>query len=215
MLGGYWGVEILVPVVFLDLTTPMGKASTTGAGDITFSPVVFQAPNTTLFGRKFLHRLDLDVNAPTGQYRRDALANGGSHVWSLNPYYSFTWFLSERLETSWRIHYLWNSVNEEPGPGYMATTIQPGQAIHSNAAASFAVAGPLRTGAAGYFLQQITDSRADGRAVAGSKERVVALGPGLFAMTGSTQLIANAYWEFAVENRPEGARFNVCAIHVW
>jgi hypothetical protein len=70
---------------------------------------------------------------------------------------------------------------------------------------------------AGYVLQQITDNLADGRAVAGSRERVVALGPGmqLFASGGLTQLTANAYWEFAVENRPAGARVNLVALHVW
>lgn len=74
---------------------------------------------------------------------------------------------------------------------------------------------PLRAGVAGYFLQQITDARADGKPVPGSRERVAALGPGLLVMVGSTQLIANAYWEFAVENRPVGARLNVAALHVW
>jgi hypothetical protein len=155
------------------------------------------------------------VNAPTGEYRRDALASVGSHLWSLNPYYAFTWLSSARIETSWRIHYLWNSVNDAPGPAYAATTIQPGQAIHFNGAVSVEVTGSFRAGVAGYFLQQITDSRADGRAVPGSRERVAAIGPGLFAMPAATQLIANAYWEFAVENRPAGARFNVSALRVW
>ena len=157
------------------------------------------------------------MNAPTGHYQRDAPVNVGSHVWSLNPYYAFTWLPLDRLETSWRIHYLWNSVNDEPGPGYAATTIQPGQAIHVNGAVSVEVAGPVRAGVAGYFLQQLTDSLADGRPVARSRERVAALGPGMdvFATEGSTQLTANAYWEFAVEGRPAGARLNVVALHVW
>ena len=192
VLGGYLGVELLVPVVFVDLTTPAGEATVTGLGDITFSPLVFQAPNVTLFGRPFFQRLDVDVNAPTGEYRPNALASVGNHVWSLNPYYAFTWLLTDSLETSWRLHYLWNSTNDSPGPGYGATTIQPGQAIHLNGAFSVEVTGPLRAGVAGYFLQQITDSQANGRAVGGSRERVAALGPGLYAMTGSTQLIANA-----------------------
>ena len=108
-----------------------------------------------------------------------------------------------------------SSRNDAPGPGYQATTIQPGQAIHFNGAFSYEVAGPLRAGVAGYFLQQITDSEANGRRVAGSRERVAAIGPGLFAMTGSTQLIANAYGEFLVENRPAGGRVDIVAIHVW
>jgi hypothetical protein len=217
VLGGYWGVEFLVPVAMVDVATAGGEARTVGIGDLTFSPLVFQAPDLRLLGRPFFHRLDVDVNAPTGQYQRDAPVNVGSHVWSVNPYYAFTWLPFERLETSWRLHYLWNSVNDAPGPGYEATTIQPGQAIHINGAVSVEVAGPVRAGVAGYVLQQITDSLADGRHVAGSRERVAALGPGLnmFADGGRTQLTANAYWEFAVENRPAGARLNLVALHVW
>jgi hypothetical protein len=140
MLGGYWGVEILAPVALVDLASPAGQGRATGVGDLTFSPVVFQAPNLRLLDRPFFHRLDVDVNAPTGPYRRDALVSVGSHIWSLDPYYAFTWLPFERMETSWRLHYLWNSANDAPGPGYGATTIQPGQAVHANGAVSIEVA---------------------------------------------------------------------------
>jgi hypothetical protein len=215
VLGGYWGVEVLVPVVFVDMTTPAGEARAAGLGDIIFSPLVFQFANTTFLGGQFFHRLDVDVNAPTGEYRQEAPVSVGNHVWGVNPYYAFTWLPLDIFETSWRIEYLWNSVNDAPGPGYAATTIQPGQAFFFNGAFSVEATKLLRTGVAGYFLQQTTDSRADGHAVAGSRERVAALGPGFFALVGSTQLLANAYWEFAVENRPAGARLNLAALHVW
>ncbi len=197
------------------MTTPVGKGSTTGVGDIAWSVLVFQAPDLSLLGRPFLHRLDVDVIAPTGQYDRNALASAGSHVWSVNPYYAFTWLFSERLETSFRVHYLWNSVNDAPGPGYLAANIQPGQAIHLNGALSFGATRALRAGVAGYVLQQITDSRTDGHAVSGSRERVAALGPGFLATAGGAQIFADAYWEFAVENRPAGARLALSALRVW
>lgn len=66
VFGGYLGIEILVPVVFVHLGTPTGKASTAGLGDAIVSPLVFQAPDTKLFGRPFFHRLDVDVNVPAG-----------------------------------------------------------------------------------------------------------------------------------------------------
>jgi hypothetical protein len=70
-------------------------------------------------------------------------------------------------------------VNNSPGPGYGATSIQPGQAAHFNGAASYAIGPWLRAGVAGYFLRQITDSRANGIAVPGSLEQMAAVGPGL------------------------------------
>jgi hypothetical protein len=139
VLGGYWGAEVLVPVVYASVTTPVGSGSIGGVGDITFSPVVWRAPDTTVLGRPFFQFVDLDVVAPTGEYKSSALVTAGSNVWSFNPFYAFTWLLTDRFETSWRLHYLWNSVNNSPGPGYGATSIRPGQAVHFNGAASFAI----------------------------------------------------------------------------
>jgi hypothetical protein len=215
LIGGYGGLEVLVPAAYIDLMTPAGRATAVGVGDLIFSVLFFQAPTTTLLGGKFLHRLDVTVVAPTGEYDRNAPVSVGSHLWSFNPYYAFTWLFADRFETSWRFHYLINSVNDEPAPGFSATTVQPGQAFHFNAAVSVEVTKLLRAGIAGYFLQQVTDARANGESVPHSKERVAALGPGLFSMVGTTQLIANAYWEFAVENRPAGSRLNFTVLHVW
>jgi hypothetical protein len=215
VLGGNWGVEVLVPIVYAHVTTPAGSGSATGVGDVTFSPLVWQAPTLLLFGRQFFQRLDLDVVAPTGQYDRSALVSAGSNLWSVNPYYSFTWLAIDRIETSWRLHYLWNSTNNAPGPAYEATSIQPGQAVHFNGAASYAVVPAFRVGVAGYFLRQFTDSQANGRAVAGSQEQVAAVGPGFLVIIGALQLGMNAYGEFAVENRPQGTRVTAVAMAAW
>ena len=118
VLGGNWGVELLAPVVYADLTTPSGSASTTGIGDLTFSALVWQAPPLVLGAGQLFQRLDLDVVAPTGQYASRALITAGSHSGSVNPYYAFTWLATDGIETSWRLQYLWNSVNNAPGPGY-------------------------------------------------------------------------------------------------
>jgi hypothetical protein len=213
VLGGNWGVEVLLPLVHAHLTTPSGDGSTTGVGDLTFSPLVWQAP--PLFGRQFFQRLDLDVVAPTGQYARSALITAGSHVWSMNPYYAFTWLVTDRIETSWRLHYLWNSTNDAPAPAYGATSIQPGQAVHFNGASSIAIVPDFRVGVAGYFLRQLTDSQVNGHSVSGSQEQVAALGPGFLVQVGAVQLVANGYAEFAVENRPQGVRANAVVLGVW
>jgi hypothetical protein len=215
VLGGYWGGEVLFPVVYAGVTTPVGSGSIGGVGDITFSPVVWQAPDTTVLGRPLFQFVDLDVVAPTGEYKGSALVTAGSNVWSFNPFYAFTWLLTDRLETSWRLHYLWNSVNNSPGPGYGATSIQPGQAVHFNGAASFAIVPWLRAGVAGYFLRQITDSRANGVAVPGSLEQVAAIGPGLLASARPIQFVLNGYAEFAAENRSEGLRLSASVMGVW
>jgi hypothetical protein len=215
VFGGYWGGEVLVPVVYASVTTPAGSGRIGGVGDVTFSPVVWQAPETTVLGHPFFQFVDLDVVAPTGEYESSALVTAGSNVWSFNPFYAFTWLLTDWLETSWRLHYLWNSANNSPGLGYGATSIQPGQAVHFNGAASFAIVPWLRAGVAGYFLRQITDSRANGLAVPGSLEQVGAIGPGLLASARPVQFVLNGYAEFAAENRSEGLRLSAYAMGVW
>lgn len=215
VLGGFVGTEVLIPVVAVRLTTPTASASTAGMGDVTFSPLVWQAPTVRILGHDVFQRLDLNIVAPTGDYDRHALVTAGNNVWSVNPYYAFTWIATKRIETSWRLHYLWNSTNRAPGPGYQATSIQPGQAVHLNGAVSVEIVPGLRVGAAGYYLRQITDSEANRRAVPGSQEQVAALGPGLLASAGSLQLIVNGYREFAAENRSEGVRLNAYVMRVW
>jgi hypothetical protein len=215
ILGGHWGVELLVPVVYARLTTPSGRVSTWGIGDITFSPLVWQGPPVSLLSRQFFQRFDLDIVAPTGRYASTAPINAGSNLWSVNPYYAFTWLVTDRIETSWRLHYLWNSPNNTPNGAYQATNIQPGQAVHINGAASVAIVPALRVGVAGYFLRQITDSKANGQSVPGSQEQVAALGPGFLASVGALQFVANVYGEFAVENRPRGTRASAVIMQVW
>jgi hypothetical protein len=216
VLGGHVGVEAIVPVVpYLRVRSAGGAATTSGVGDLTFGPLVFQLPELTLLGRPFSSRLSVDITAPTGRYSSTALVNVSNHLWSVDPYYASTWLLTDKLETSVRLHYSWNSTNSDPGPGYEATTIQPGQSFHMNAGASYQVVPLLRAGVAGYFLQQTTDARANGDPVAGSRERVAALGPGLMAMAAGAQIIATAYWEFAAENRPTGSVFLFSILKPW
>src|ERR1700691_4905240 len=64
VLGGNWGVEVLVPVVYASLTTPAGSASTMGIGDLTFSALVWQAPPLRLVGRPVFQRPDPLGGAP-------------------------------------------------------------------------------------------------------------------------------------------------------
>jgi hypothetical protein len=216
VLGGYVGLEAIVPVVpYLRVQSPGGAATTSGVGDLTFGPLVFQLPDITLLGRPFSSRFSVDITAPTGRYSARALVNVSNHVWSVDPYYAFTWLLTDKLETSVRLHYSWNSANSDPGAGYGASTIQPGQSFHMNAGASYQVVPLLRAGVAGYFLQQTTDARANGAPVAGSRERVAALGPGLMAIAAGAQILASAYWEFAAENRPTGSVLLLSILKPW
>src|SRR5216684_5360821 len=129
-----------------------------------------------------------------------------SDVCSSDLNYAFTLFLTPRLETSWRFHYLWNSRNGDPAPVFRASSIQPGQAVHFNAAMSYQVNPHLRAGIAGYYLKQITDPKVDGRAVFNAREQVGAIGPGLVVSTRPFDLYLHTFFEMGAENRPQGLK---------
>jgi hypothetical protein len=209
ILGGYFGVETLVPLVDAELDTSFQPhAHEYGVGDTIISPFMLQWNDLTLFGRHFFQRFDLDLVVPTGKYNSDRALNIGNNLVSVNHYYAFTIFPASKLEFSARLHYLWNSQNDDPYEGLHAGSIQPGQAFHANFAASYQVLKCLRLGISGYALQQLTDDKIDGNTIANSEERVFAIGPGLSFNQDNSQdklwVTLNSYIETAVQNRPQG-----------
>ena len=204
-LGGYVGFEVVAPIVYLDINQAMGqKGDKTAFGDITISPLLLQWHND-LFDKPYFHRFAFSVILPTGHYDRKDDVNIGSNVYSLNPYYSFTYFLMPKWSISSRIHYLWNSDNDKPIDIYNASNITPGQAIHFNYATSLEIFDNVRVGFAGYYLKQISPSKIDGNSLINADEEVFSFGPGCYVMTKNRwQLHFNYYHEFISKNRPQG-----------
>jgi hypothetical protein len=60
-----------------------------------------------------------------------ASVNIGSNAWDIHPYYAVAVLPIKKLETSWRIHYLWNGTNADPPIGQRYRCTQAVQAIHS------------------------------------------------------------------------------------
>lgn len=80
-------------------------------GDLIVSPLILQWREWK-FGRiRMQQRLDFDFFLPAEQYQRTSAVNLSSHAFEANPYYAVTVFPAKHLETSWRVHYLWNAVN--------------------------------------------------------------------------------------------------------
>ena len=215
LFGGKWGVDLIVPVVGFDLSYgapgPFPDANDSGIGDILVGPYIQWDPVMGKNGPIFMHRIELQTTFPTGKYDRNKELNPGSNSYTFNPYWAATLFLTPQWTASTRIHYLWNSENDEPNRGFgAAKKTQAGQAIHLNYATEYEIIPHmLRAGINGYYLKQITDTQADGKSVAGSKEQVFAIGPGLlFSFSQNDHLFFNAYFEMAAENRTQGNRFN-------
>jgi anthranilate 1,2-dioxygenase (deaminating, decarboxylating) large subunit len=208
-LGGHIGVTALLPVVAI---SGSGSAGSPGPpvstnpgvwGDLIVGPFL-QWFDTKLLGRPFIHRLELDIVMPTGQYDNKYLINPGSNIWTFEPYYAFTWFLTDKFSTSWRLMYDFHTENSDAFGGRDVT---PGQAFHFNYSFEYQFFKNFWGSAAGYYLVQTTDDEINGQKESDSKEQVFAVGPAVFwAVSPNFSMGLKTAWEMSAENRPEGNR---------
>jgi hypothetical protein len=166
---------------------------------------------------------------PTGRYDDDQALNPGSNAFSFNPYWAATWFMMPRWTLSWRLHWLWNDVNDDPSTLHKIIygardDVQPGQAIHLNWATEYEVIEKtLRLGINGYYFKQITGTLVDGDHIGNrepfigyeiGREQVIGIGPGaVFHFSQEDHLFFNMFVEMDARNRTEGQRFVLRYVH--
>jgi hypothetical protein len=203
VLGGWLSGEVLQPLVDLDVQLANGTSSRVrGLADLEVGTGLQWAPRKIGEG-VLAHRVVLDVGLPTGTYNDRRPVNIGNHFVVVNPYYAMT-YERKKVEFSVRLHYLWNSTNNDPFAGFGIRNMQPGQAFHINYATSYALWKNVRLGFNGYWLQQVTDHKIDDADVPSSKERTVGLGPGIQLSGREVWFRLNGYIETDVHNRPSG-----------
>jgi hypothetical protein len=220
LAGGKWGLDLIVPVVSLDVSYDFNPGfpedNGTGLGDIVVGPFLQWGPIMGANGPRFMHRVEFQFILPTGKYDQNKELNPGSNFFSFDPYWAGTLFITPRWTASTRIHYLWNAKNDDPNRAFAgADDTQAGQALHLNFATDYEIIPQrLRVGINGYYLKQTTDLQVDGQDVADSREQVFAIGPGLlWHINKDTHLFFNTYFESQAQNRPEGTRLNLRLVY--
>jgi len=219
LFGGKWGLNVMLPVVGLDVgSNPAGlEDNGTGLGDLLVGPYLQWDPIMGENGPLMVNRIELQTIFPTGKYDNDKALNPGSNHFSFNPYWAATVFLGPKATVSWRLHYLWNDENDDfkPAPNSGTVDLEPGEAVHANFTAAYEVLPKqLRLGINGYWFDQISDTKVDGDKQKSMEEKVFAIGPGaVWHFSQDTHLFLNAYFETDAESRPEGERYNMRFVH--
>jgi hypothetical protein len=201
--GGWYGLEVVGTAADVDAGA-LRRAD--GVGALMVSPFILQWPEHRLLHMPVEQRVTLDFGLPVGGYSRSSGVNIGTNTFTVNPYYAITAHPAKRIETSWRVHYLWNSTNNAPPLSTGASSTQAGQAIHFNATAGYSIYKGLWIGPNAYFLSQITDGRVNGLSIPDSPERVAAIGPGMVWNRKKWFFYANQYEEFGARNRATGQK---------
>ncbi len=205
VLGGWLSGEVLQPLVDIDVQPANGASSRVrGFGDLTFGAGLQWAPKTIGNG-VFVHRFVYDVTVPTGTYSDKRPVNIGNHFVVVDPYYALT-YERKKIEFSARLHYLWNSANNDPFAGFGISNLQAGQAFHINYAISCQLHNNVRLGFNGYWLQQVTDHQINSISIPNSRERTVGIGPGIQFSGRDLWFRLNSYVETDVRNRPSGIK---------
>ncbi|KGF80964.1 phenol degradation protein meta [Massilia sp. JS1662] len=214
--GATLGINAVLPVVHIDTEFGQPGARLAGGGtrlaDLTIGPTLQFDPVMGPAGPVFVQRVEFDVILPTGHYDRKSDLNQSSGYYSINPYWAATLFPAPGWEISWRLHYLYNFKNTKPASsvptafqGAPVNDTQAGQASWLNFAGSYGLTPTLRVGINGYYFKQITDSKVNGVSVAGSREQVFGIGPGLQLSIDRNgkhdSLWINSYTESSVRNR--------------
>lgn len=196
ILGGFWGVQVFVPILNVDVTVPGRSQSKTGVGDIIVDPFIL-----SWHWKNFHLVTGLDIYIPTGSFDKNDLANLGRNYWTFEPVVGATFISDSGFEVSGKFMYDFNTKNDD-------TEYKSGQEFHFD----YTIAqkfGNWSVGLGGYYYKQTTADKLNDNKVSpdGFKGQVFAFGPQIKYDYKNMSFILKYQTETSVENRPEGDKF--------
>lgn len=202
-MKGKWGASAALPLLAMSRLGPNSlglKDSGAGFGDLIAGLFLQWGTVMRKTGKPFfVNRIEFDAFFPTGKYHTNE-HSPGSGLFSIDPYWAATFYFTHHWAISWRLHYLWSSQDKK--------RFQPGQAVHGNFDMEYEMVKHLWVGVAGYFFEQISNSKLGQRELPDTCERVVAVGPGaLYAFSHDLYFASSLFFETSVRNRPLGTSF--------
>ena len=199
IFGGYWGGQVLVPVVTLNASLNINPGpgelfddSDTGLGDIVIDPFLVS------WHSKNLHQvIGMDIILPTGSYNKNNPVNVGRNYYTFEPIYAVTYISDSGWEVSSKFMYDFNTENDD-------TNYKSGDEFHFDYTVGKHINKEWTVGVGGYYYQQITDDEQNSDTVEDNKGQVLAVGPQVQYNYGKLSFIGKYHIETNVKNRPKG-----------
>lgn len=198
ILGGQLAWHIIAPLLSVDVSVAGASQKKSGLGDIVFGPGLGYHVS-----EKLHYVFALDVNAPTGSYDKNNLANLSRHYWNLEPLAAISYVQAAGLNADIKFHYDFNAENK-------ATRYKSGQEFHFDYSMGYGFGNGWVAGAGGYVYQQVTDDKLNGATVPDAKGSAMGFGPSIKYDDGKGFFItAKLQKDFSVKNRAEGTALKV------
>jgi hypothetical protein len=192
MLGADYGMDVIVPFGYSDVSATGLSDDAFGLGDIQFEPLLL-----SWHEKQWDFSLAGSIWAPTGEYDPAHPADLGKGFWSGMLTAGATWYPDE--EKLWSASILNRyEIPTENGDAHFT----PGDMYTLEFGIARSVHEGVDLGLVGYWQQQVTDGNGDPT----PDERVVGLGPeiaGRCPITGM-QVSLRYLHEFSADQRPEG-----------
>jgi hypothetical protein len=195
ILGANYGADILVPLVYQDLTAGPYHGTDFNLGDIFVEPITL-----SWHLQQFDFALGYGFWAPSGNYQPDDPVSPGKGYWTQMITAGGTWYADKQKTWSASLlgRYEFNSINQDWG-------IRPGQALTLEWGLGKQLSQMFNLGFVGYWQQQTTSDSGQGAQYTG-KDGVVAIGPEVGFSFPKQMLFITARYEFELNavDRPEG-----------
>ncbi len=196
-LGGFVGVDALLPLIHQSVTAGGFDDSTFGIGDF------FAEATLSWHIPRFDFSVASGVWMPSGNSERPPTTRVGAGYWTPMLTAGATWFID--AEKTWAVsalnRYEFNTEQRD-------THVTPGQAYTLEWGVSKTLAKVIDVGAVGYYQQKVTgDSGPD--AFEQPRNRVAAVGPEISVAFPKQMFFASFryLYEFMAENRAQGHTF--------
>ncbi|WP_137133263.1 transporter [Rhizobium sp. FKY42] len=190
--GGDVWAQLVVPMVHLDLTLPIGNDKSFALADMTATVGVawhVDRNNTFLIG--------LDIAMPTGGYDKADFANVGLNHWSFQPAIGYHYLDPQGLEVGATARLIFNTENT-------STDYKTGTEFVLDYAVGWNF-DKWRLGAVGYYLQQLTDDKGPRVAADGHRGKGFAIGPSItYKFNPGLEISASWQHDLVAENKSQG-----------